>query len=73
MGEKFLQLIQRNKFPNSILLKEPKISESSLDYRNHAFYYLLSKIRPRIGKPNTVVRDAVREEKRLSATLVGFQ
>ena len=33
------------------------------------FYYLLNKIRPRIDKRNTVMRNAVSAEERLFATL----
>ena len=36
---------------------------------NSSFYYLLNKIHPRIEKRNTIMRDAVSAEERLSATL----
>ena len=67
-------VILRNRFSNSALLKEVKTNEPR-DYRNYlrmddsSFYYLCNKIRPRIEKRNTVMRDAVSAEERLSATL----
>lgn len=66
--------IERKRYSNVNLLEELKEHEPE-DYRNYlrmneeCFEYLLNKIRYRIEKVNTIMRESVTAEERLTATL----
>lgn len=65
---------ERRRYSNANLLEELKVYEPA-DYRNYlrmndeCFEYILNKIRYRIEKVNTIMRESVTAEERLAATL----